>query len=345
MSKNKPKSKITIIDVAKEAGVSIKTVSRVLNNEPNVRQSTRDKVEEVARRLDFHPNLSARRLAGSRSFMIALAYDNPSLDYIGILQQGAVTACRENGYHLLVEPMGASVNQDFISQMVRQLSVDGVILTPPVCDDPTILEALREANVPTVRIAPQEISASTGSVRMDDKAAAHAMTEHLIATGHRDIAFIRGHENHGATINRYQGFEQAMVAAGLQPRDEWILDGDFSFASGSICGEQIMSGKEKPTAIFASNDDMAAGVMAAMGRLGLSVPEQVSVAGCDDGHFARSTWPQLTTIKQPIEEMGKWAAQLLIEDQKKMRDGESGRMISLDFELIIRGSTRILPSE
>ncbi len=334
--------KITIIDVAEKAGVSIKTVSRVLNKEPNVRQSTRERVEAAAAELHFHPNLSARRLAGSRSFMIALAYDNPSLDYIGIFQQGAVHACRDAGYHLLVEPMGEHIDPELIDQLVQQMSVDGIILTPPVCDDEKILAALRHANVPMVKISPQGPSENAGIIRMDDKAAAKAMTEHLIATGHKDIAFIKGHEGHSATMLRFNGFMEAMTEAGLEVPKRRILQGDFSFKSGALRGGEAMTGDVKPTAIFASNDDMAAGVMTAMGRMNFRVPDDVSIAGFDDAHYARSTWPQLTTIRQPIEEMGKWAARILIEDQKKLRDGEKGRNVALDFDLIIRGSTRIL---
>ena len=330
--------KSTITDVAKQAGVSMKTVSRVLNNEPNVAQKTREKVQAVARELHYSPSLAARGLASSKSYLLALLYDNPSPYYIANIQKGAIDACRESGYHLVVEPINMSGDNVSLEmeRVLERLPVDGVIVTPPLSDSPEISSILQRLKIKYVPVAPSIDPGEIASVKMDDIQAAFEMTEFLIKQGHRKLGFIRGHSEHSATSLRYEGFAQAMKAAGLEVSKDYVTHGDFSFKSGVDGAEHLLGQDEPPTAIFASNDDMAAGVVSVANRMNVSVPEELSVVGFDDTPLARILWPQLTTIKQPIYEMGFQAVNLLTRPP----NADDARLsYCLDHKLIIRDST------
>ena len=314
----------------------------MLNGEPNVRAETRQRVTAAAEALRYTPNISARSLAGSRSYLIGLLFDNPSPAYVGDLQLGALSRCREAGYHLIVEPFDTAARDagEAVERLVSTLKTDGLILTPPVCDHPAVLDVLDRAGVPYVRIAPDRDLARAALVHMDDTAAAHDMTVLLLAQGHRDIGFIRGHPEHGASHLRYEGYAAALAEAGVSLRAERIRQGFFSFRSGVEAAEALLSGPDRPTAVFASNDDMALGVMSVANRLGLAVPHDLSVAGFDDTPTARVIWPQLTTVRQPIAEMSAAAADLLIG--RKLGDGVPVRRL-LDFQVIVRDSTGPAP--
>jgi len=311
--------KTTITDVARLANVSMKTVSRVLNNEPNVAKKTRERVLSAAKELRYSPNLAAKGLASSKSYLIALLYDNPSPNYIANIQKGAIKACRDNNYYLVIEPL-SMVNANAgneVEKLLERLPVDGVILTPPLCDDKDVLSILRSLNIPYVPVAPTIEINGVSSVKMDDVQASFEMTEYLIKRGHKKIGFIKGHRGHSATALRYKGYELAMEKFNLKIDKNFIVDGDFSFKSGVEAAENLLGLNEPPTAIFASNDDMAAGVVSVASRLGLEVPTKLSVGGFDDTPLAQILFPQLTTVKQPIYEMGQMAANLLINPPAK----------------------------
>ncbi|MFT4254089.1 MAG: LacI family DNA-binding transcriptional regulator, partial [Caulobacter sp.] len=276
-------AKVTIHDVARLSGVSIKTVSRVLNREPNVKADTRDRVQEAVAALNYRPNISARSLAGSKAYLIGVFFDNPSPAYVTDVQLGAIGRCRTEGYHLIVEPLDSEGDVEAqVAPMLATLRMDGVILTPPVCDDARVLDVLDSEGVPYVRLSPDRDLDRSAYVRMDDVAAAYDMTAHLIKLGHKDIAFIKGHPDHGAAHLRYDGYAKAMADHGLPVREDRVAQGFFSFRSGFEAAETLLAGDDRPTAIFASNDDMALGVMAVANRLRLNVPETLSVAGFDD---------------------------------------------------------------
>jgi len=327
--------------------VSIKTVSRVLNFEPNVREQTRAKVLAAAEALRYRPNVSARSLAGSRSYLIGLLFDNPSPAYVADVQMGAVTRCRQAGYHLIVEPIDSAAGDvgAVIEPMLDTLNVDGLILTPPVCDNVAILDALDRAGAAYVRIAPDKAPDRAAYVHMDDRRAAYEMTAYLLGLGHESVGFIIGPPDHGAAHLRYEGYRQALADGGRAFRPEHVRQGQFSFRSGFEAAESLLAGPDRPTAVFASNDDMALGVTAVAYRLGVSIPGDVSVAGFDDTPGARVVWPQLTTIRQPIMEMAAAAAELLISGEAGRRDeagGPASRL--LDFDLIVRESTAPPPA-
>jgi LacI family transcriptional regulator len=325
----------TIHHVAELANVSIKTVSRVLNGEPNVAAGTRDRVNDAVAALKYRPNISARSLAGSRSYLLGLLFDNPSADYVSKLQHGAIRQCRPRGYHIIVDWLDSTA-LDFAEQVhsfLDNVQTDGFILSPPMCDNDVILDALESHKIPYVRIAPYREAARSPSVNIDDAGAAFEMTEQLIDLGHTNIAFIKGHSDHGATHLRYGGYSAALRSRRIPLRQDRVHQGDFTPLSGVQCAEILLNDPDRPTAIFASNDDMALGVMLVANRLGLRVPQDLSVCGFDDTTAATLIWPQLTTVRQPISDMSAVAAEMLIN-----RTVESnGRL--LDFEIVVRGST------
>lgn len=319
----------------------MKTVSRVLNKEPNVAAKTRERVLAVAKELRYSPNLAARGLASSKSYLIALLYDNPSPYYIANIQKGAIDACRESGYHLVVEPISVSGASDLSQEMERileRLPVDGVIVTPPLSDSFEVKSILERLKVNYVPVAPSLEHDEVASVKMDDVQAAYEMTEFLIGKGHKKIGFITGHPEHSATGLRQEGFLKAMKSAGLDVDKDYVAKGDFSFKSGVDAAEHLLGLADRPTAIFSSNDDMAAGVVSVANRMGISVPDQLSVGGFDDTPLAQILWPQLTTVKQPIYEMGYQAVSLLI-NPPKAEDWQNS--YCLDHKLIIRDSTAV----
>ena len=334
---------VTIYDVAAKAGVSIKTVSRVMNNEPNVRPAMRDRVLAAAGALGYSPNLSARSLAGSRSFVIAVFVDaaltidhwrsERGADYLSRIQLGATLQCREAGYH-----EGPRVRQE-VAALLAALKPDGVILTPPSSDNAVVLELLDKAGTPYVRVGPERAEGLGPRVHMDDVAAAREMTEHLAKLGHRRIGFIVGEPRYGASQARRDGYLDAMKGLGLPVADGWVRQGDFTFQSGLDQAKALLALPDRPTAIFASNDDMALGCMAAIAEAGLMTPGDVSVAGFDDSPSARFSRPQLTTVRQPVAEMASVAAKLLIGQARSGAAAERPVDELLPFELIHRAST------
>ncbi len=312
----------TIYDVADRAGVSIKTVSRVMNAEPNVRAEMRERVQEAAAALDYHPNRSARSLAGSRSFLIAAFVDakltlqhwrnERGTDYLARIQLGATLPCRAAGFHLLTELVDSDAPsmRDDVRRVLSALRPDGVILTPPSSDNATLLGILRDAGVAFARLGPEQAGGGGLRLSLDDRAAARGMTDHLLDLGHRRIGFIEGTPRYGSSASRKTGFLQAITARGLTT--PWIAAGDYTYASGIAAAHALLDKPERPTAIFASNDDMALGCMAVAAELGLVVPQDLSVAGFDDSTGSRFSRPRLTTLRQPIVEMAALAAERLI---------------------------------
>jgi LacI family transcriptional regulator len=328
-------SRATIKDVSKLAGVSIKTVSRVLNKEKYVRDATRAKVDAAMAALKFSPSLAARSLAGRRSFQIALIYDNHSPFYIHQIQEGVWAQCREQGVRMLAQPadVGSPTLAAEIGGLIDETHVDGIILSSPVTDAPEVLAELEARGIPFVRISPGTNHAMTSSVFMDDVQAADDMTTHLINHGHRRIGFIVGHPNHMASDQRLFGYRRALDRAGIGFEPSLVRPGQFDFTSGAAAAELLLDLPEPPTAIFASNDDMAAGVLAVAHRRDIAVPDALSVAGFDDTELASAVWPPLTTIRQPTRDLAYSAAGLLFSEEV----GVVHRR--LQHELVVRGST------
>jgi LacI family transcriptional regulator len=307
----------TISDVSRAAGVSVKTVSRVLNNERYVRSETRTRVEKAISELRFRPSLAARSLAGRRSFQVALICDNPSPYYVHAVQAGVRERCAVEHVRMIAQPydMGADNLVEEIESLLDQTSPDGLILTPPATDFAPLLAMLRAREVPFVRISPGSDLAASPSVFIDNRAAAREMTERLLALGHRRIGFIAGHPNYAASGQRLTGYIEALQHAGLAVDLTLVRQGRFDFASGSLGTEELMGLADPPTAIFASSDDMAAGVLATAHRLGIAVPGRLSVAGFDDTDLARACGRRSATVRQPVRELAYHAADMLFRGE------------------------------
>jgi LacI family transcriptional regulator len=325
---------VTIDDVAKAAGVSNKTVSRVLNKEKYVAAGTRTKVEVAVAALGFKPSFAARALAGHKSFQIALLTDNPSPYYAQNIQAGVRARCQESGYRMIAQPVdsGSPDLLDEILGLIDQAQLDGVILTPPLTENNAVRQALSERGLPFVMTAPARLDPSIASAFIDNAQAAQDMTRHLIETGHRRIGFVAGDPRYAASARRKEGYEAALNEAGLVFDPELVQTGHYTFASGSEAAEKLLALQNPPTAIFASSDDMAAGVLATAHRLGIEVPSALSVAGFDDTDLAAVVWPPLTTIRQPVRDLGYAAADLLLAPKPTVEQ----RL--LPHALIVRGS-------
>ena len=309
-------SKATIFDVAELAGVSIKTVSRVVNNEPNVRQRTRDKVLAAVGRLQYRPNAAARSLSGRRSWIIGLVYENPhEFSYMKDVLDGALNACEERGYSLLLRPLSLPHPEiaERIERFVTQARVEGIILPAPMGDLPELLRLLRKLEIPFATITPKTLAAGQINILCKDEEASFSLTEFLIERQHRAIGFIKGDPEHGASGKRLAGYRRALKKHGIGCQERLVRQGYFDFDSGKLAAGELLDLPQAPTAIIASNDDMAAGALLEARQRGLSIPEDLSVVGFDDTPLASRMWPPLTTVRQPIREMAETAAGLLMD--------------------------------
>ncbi len=340
-----PSRKATIFDVAEGAGVSIKTVSRVVNNESNVREETRRKVLEVVRRLQYKPNAAARELSGRRPRSIGLIYENAEeFNYTRDVLNGVLGVCDAHHYALLLCPL--SLRNPEIPERVRafatQARVQGVILPAPMADLAEITALLRRMRIPLATIAPKDPLPEEINIDCRDEEATFSLTTYLIEQGHCAIGFIKGHPEHGATAKRFAGYRRALQSGGLALRAPLVGQGYFDFDSGKAAAGKLLDLPDGPSAIIASNDDMAAGALFAARERGLSVPEQLSIAGFDDTRIASRMWPPLTTVRQPIVRMANTAARLLIDKL----EGAAAQPPAQPFacEVVIRGST-VRPAE
>lgn len=325
----------TIKEVSKLAGVSFKTVSRVLNNEKNVSEETRRRVERVVDELNFRPSLAARTLAGRKSFQVGLLYDNPSPHYVYHLLAGAQGACADLGYRLITQPVDGTA-PDFVrgvTALIDETHLDGIILSPPLSDMAELLDALDRRNVRYVRIEPGTRRDQGCSVTIDNTAAAAELTDHLIALGHRRIAFITGPDAHISSADRLRGYREALARHGIAEDGDLVVPGGYDLQSGREAARGLLTRSPPPSAIFAGNDEMAAGVLAAAHELAIQLPGALSVAGFDDADLAAAVWPPLTTIHQPVHLLGRAAAELLLAPDR-MTD-----RITLDHRLVVRAST------
>lgn len=333
--------RVTIEDVAALARVSIKTVSRVINDEPNVSAATRDKVEKAIGRLKFRPSRAAKSLASRKAFTISLLYDNPCAHYVANVQTGVLSACEKYGYDLIVHPRsspGYELAREVIS-LYHQARFDGVLLTPPLCDNATIVAALADEGIPTTLIAPGTAAPIFPSVVTNDEGSSFEMTNYLLSLGHRRIAFIAGHPAHLAVQQRTAGFLRAMTDAEIAIEPELIATGFNSFTCGIEAGKKLLSLPEKPTAIFAANDEMAAGVLTIAHENQLIVPRDLSLVGFDDIPLATQLWPALTTVGQPIKEMASRATEMLLEIVSGKGVYDASRVEKITSKLIHRQST------
>jgi LacI family transcriptional regulator len=337
--------KATIKDVAKLAGVSFKTVSRVINREPSVGKELRDRVWAAIEELNYQPNLSARQLRGAASF-IAFIYDNPNSHYVIEMQHGLLAECQRQGFELLIHPLSANAG-DFVEELLQLAEnghIAGLVLTPPFSESQVLIAALEERKVSHVRILSGESECACNSpcVLVDDYHAAYDITHYLLGLGHRRIAFLGGDAEHASSEKRLEGYRAALVDSGIEEETELVVPGEYTFDSGSDRTGQLLTLPQPPTAIFACNDEIAAGALFAARIKQVAVPQAMSIIGFEDSPFSRQSWPKLTTAHQPNTEIANSAAKLLINAIRSTRQGEEEQTsshVAFKPELVLRDST------
>ena len=336
---------VTIHEVARHAGVSPMTVSRVVNGENNVRDSTREKVEASIRALRYSPNLAARSLASAETVRIGLLHSNPSAAYLSEFLVGSLEQSSLSGCQLVIEKCDEPGSERAAIEKLASTGADGLILPPPLCDSAESLQAVAKVGIPVVVVATGRPAEGLSGVSIDDYAAALTMTRHLISLGHRDIGFIKGHPNQTASERRYEGFLAGMAEAGLKVHRRQVAQGYFTYRSGLEVAESLLAARPGPSAIFASNDDMAAATVAVAHRQGLDVPRDVSIVGFDDTALATTVWPALTTVAQPITEMARAAVILLLDQIRRKRAGAPTEPVHqlMEFTLVKRESCARAP--
>ncbi|MBV8604853.1 MAG: LacI family DNA-binding transcriptional regulator [Pelomonas sp.] len=339
----------TIADVAEMAGVSPMTVSRVVNGETNVRPATRDRVTAAIAALHYTPNQAARGLAGGQLIRIGVLYSNPSAGYLNEFLVGLLNKASLAHVQLVVQKCEADEHEREVAEELIANGIDGLILPPPFCDSRVLIEQMMAGGVPSVAVASGQPDPRLSAVSIDDREAAYEMTRHLLSLGHQRVGFIVGHPNQTASARRLDGYRAAMADAGHPVDPSLLVQGMFNYRSGLDAAEILLGQEHRPTAVFASNDDMAAATVAIAHRMGLDVPGDLTVAGFDDAPLATTIWPELSTVRQPIKAMAEAAVDMLVRQIRAIRDGvEGGReQILMDFALIRRQSDaapRLRPS-
>ena len=338
-----PLGKATINDIARLAGVSKKTVSRVINNSPLVRPDTREKVNALMQLHGYMPDPQARGLAFRRSFLIGLVFDNPTAQYIVNMQYGVLDALRDSGYELVVHPCDSKSEGyiDDIRRFVQQQKLHGVILIPRVSEDQELAAALQEIGCRYVRIASILLDETARMLVTQDRMAGAEVANFLESLGHRHVGLITGPRRYRSSIERGGGFTEALARRGIELPPECIYEGGYTFESGVAGAEQLLARSPRPTAIFACNDEMAAGVYKAAQRMGISIPGDLSVVGYDDSPLASQLWPALTTVRLPVRDIGRQAAAMLLADESTR--GATATAITVAPHLVARDSSQPPP--
>jgi len=332
-----PAKKPTINDVARLANVSKKTVSRVINDGPFVQKDTRARVLAVIKKTGYVPDLQARALAFRKSFLIGMIYDNPNSQYVVNMQNGLLDAMRGSGFELVVHPCdrASPTFLDDIRAFVERQKLYGVVLTPSCSEDDRVAVMLDSIGCDYVRIASVELDTPERMLVSHDRLGGEQAAGHLADLGHKDVAFISGPGSFRSSHERRAGFVSVLSERGIPLSPKRIYEGAYTFESGVAGGDALLASKPRPTAIFAANDEMAAGVLQAARNNGLRVPEDLSIVGYDDFKIAMVVYPQLTTVSAPPREIARLAGEKLLgRKEAKVEDAE-GRLPSL----VVRAST------
>ncbi|MDE2134406.1 MAG: LacI family DNA-binding transcriptional regulator [Alphaproteobacteria bacterium] len=303
------------------ANVSKKTVSRVINDSPFVKEETRLKINTIIRELGFAPDPQARGLAFRRSFLIGMIYDNPTAQYVVNMQQGILDAMRGTSFELVIRPCDRSL-ATFLPDMrhfIERQKLFGVVLTPSVSEDDRFVRLLQEIDCPYVRIASVPLDTPATMVVTHDFSGAADAARHLADLGHELIAHISGPASFRSSHERRRGFTEGLAERGLKLRRTYDREAGYTFDSGMAAAQELLSLNPRPTAIFAGNDEMAAGVYKAARNLGLAIPGDLSVVGFDDSPVASRMWPLLTSVRLPIRDMGRMAAEKLFHKRTERR--------------------------
>jgi LacI family transcriptional regulator len=306
---------VTLSDVARRAGVSMKTVSRVINNEERVAETTREKVMAAIHDLGYVPNVWAQRLARGHSGLIGLLMYDATPAYIMNVMNGLMDIGDLTGYRISLYRLNVHDPQE-VEQVIgfaAQRRVEAFVFTPPCDNSATLVRALQELKFPFVQLTPHERCSGCAWVSSSDESGSYQAAQHLIELGHTRIGFIKGNQDHIASRDRLQGYRRAMADHGLAVDEDLLRQGDWEFETGLDCARALLDLPDPPTAIMAANDDTAAGVIQAVWERGLTCPDDLSVIGYDDVPLARQVTPPLTTVRQPIYDIATTAMSMLVE--------------------------------
>ena len=314
-------ARVTASDVAALAGVSPMTVSRVINGERSVRESTRAAVEKAIKQLGYSPNKAARSLASASQMKIGLLSIHPNSTYLGAILLGALEQARQSDTQVVIIEYEPESDLQKLIRSIRQGDLDGLLVAPPVADDPAFMTRLKKAVTALVTIGTQNLEMGFSSVFVDDYKASRAMARHIVELGHQRIGFIKGGVQHLSSRMREDGYRDALTEAGIDVDEALIVQGDYSYRSGLGATDALLSLKPPPTAIFASNDDMAAAAISTAHRYHIEVPEGLTVCGFDDTTLATTVWPEITTIHQPLAKMARACLEILEKEIRSRRIG------------------------
>ena len=330
---------VTIYDVAREAGVSLATVSRVINNSPYVKESTRRRVQETMERLGYEPNLVASALMTKRTRLLALLVPDISNPFFAEVAWGVEDAAAAQNYNCVICNVGDDTRKQagYVS-VLRRKGIDGIIFATAAHDDRLVL-GLSKGRYPITLMARDVPSAEVNRVLTDDQKGAFLAAEHLLRLGHRRLAMISEPARIHSSAERQRGFAAALKQAGLTPT---VVEADGSdIQAGLRASQALLAMHPRPTAVFCANDMLAIGVLQAAAAAGVRVPSELSVVGFDGTPLAQIASPPLTTVVQPMREMGRVAVQLLIES---LQNGGTPRRVVLDPHLRVGASTGPAPA-
>ena len=328
--------RVTLAQVADEVGVSVMTVSNVLNGRPGASEATRKRIKKVADRLGYTPNSAARNLKGGHTGLIGVVTLDLTTQYALEIVRGIADELADAELEVLISASYQDAIReydrvDFLSRGV----VDGIVLVAPVLADRTI-QLLKERGRPFIVVDPRQLDVKVPRVVVDNYGGMREAAQHLIDLGHKKIAFLRGAPDFESSATRYSGFVDAMKLAGLDTSAKLVAECDFTYAFGFKAATQIIK-KEHPTAIVCGADVLALGAVDAARALGLSIPDDMSVIGFDDLPQATHSFPGLTTVRQPLHDMGQVAARALLGQI----DGTAPLMerMQMPTSLVVRGTT------
>jgi len=330
---------ITIQDVARLAKVSAMTVSNVCNARGRVSDETRNRILRVIKETGYVPNQAARRLAGIDVARVGLLFAAADSLFMNTAVGAISIAASTRGLQMIVQE-ATELSHDRVLCHVESLiraGAEGLVLVPPFVELLAESPRFRRLGVPAVALATASPLVSIATVRIDNRGAMMQLTTSLIQSGRKRIALVSGPLQHSDSVPRLDGYKAALQAAGLSFDPDLVVQGDYMMPSGLRAAERLLSLKERPDAIMATSDDMAAGVITAAHRAGLEIPRDLAITGFDDTAIATRVWPALTTIRQPLFEMAEKAIDLLSSTMAPDGGGRS-RDVVLDFSLMIRDS-------
>src|SRR3954469_10967205 len=336
--------KPTINDVARLSGVSKKTVSRVINRSPLLNDETRERVEKVISDLGYVPNPQARALALRTNFLIGLIHDNPNAQMVLNVQQGILEALQGSDFAMVVRPVdrGSGALMDDVRHFLERQRPYGVVILPPLSENDDIARLCDELGCRYVRMGSAELDDADHMVASNDREAVAEAVQFLYTQGHKMIGLIAGPHGFRSAEERRRGFEDALRSASIKLPRSLIAEGNYTFESGLAAAEKLLDLSPRPTAIFASNDEMAAGVIHAARERGIAIPEDLSVIGFDDTPIAGHIWPPLTTVRWPMVSMARAAALKLLAGQSGARVGGEDSSLFLS-RLVKRASVAFAP--